>query len=105
MMVVLFGLMWLLLIRPQQRKQRQQQSLLSSLEVGQEVMTAGGLYGTISDVDIEEVVLEVAPGVNVRMDKRAVVTVVEEEVEEADAFEARTAEEPEPATAVEAEQR
>jgi preprotein translocase subunit YajC len=105
MMVVLFGLMWLLLIRPQQRKQRQQQSLLSSLDVGQEVMTAGGLYGTISDVDIEEVVLEIAPGVNVRMDKRAVVTVVEEEVEEPDAFEARTVEEPEPATAVESEQR
>jgi hypothetical protein len=68
-------------------------------------MTAGGLYGTISDVDIEEVVLEIAPGVNVRMDKRAVVTVVEEEVEEPDAFEARTVEEPEPATPVEAEQR
>jgi preprotein translocase subunit YajC len=104
MMVVLFALMWFLLIRPQQRKQRQQQSLLSSLEVGQEVMTAGGLYGTISDVDIEEVVLEVAPGVNVRVDKRAVVTVVEEDVDEADdAFEGRTADEP--ATAVEAEQR
>lgn len=82
MMVVLFGLMWFLLIRPQQRKQKQQQALLGSLVPGQEVMTAGGLYGTIADVDIEEVVLEIAPGVQVRVDKRAIVTVVEEVVEE-----------------------
>ena len=82
MMVVLFGLMWFLLIRPQQKKTQQQRSLLDSLEPGQEVMTAGGLYGSIADVDIEEVVLEIAPGVQVRVDKRAIVTIVEEEVED-----------------------
>ena len=87
MMVVLFALMWFLLIRPQQRKTREQQALLSSLAEGQEVMTAGGLYGTIVEVDIEEVVLEIAPGVQVRNDKRAIVNVFEAEevAEEAEA--------------------
>lgn len=82
MMVALFAVMWFLLIRPQQRKQRETAAMLQSLEVGQEVMTAGGLYGTIADLDIEEVILEIAEGVKVRVDKRAVATVVEEEVAE-----------------------
>jgi preprotein translocase subunit YajC len=95
-MVVLFGVMWLLLIRPQQRKQQQQRAILESLHPGQEILTAGGLFGTITDVDIEEVVLEIAPGVNVRVDKRAVATIVEaEEVD--DPYEAQEA--PEPAEA------
>jgi preprotein translocase subunit YajC len=81
-MVVLFGLMYLLLIRPQQRRQQQQRSLLDALHPGQEILIAGGIFGTIVDVDIEEVVLEIAPGVQVRVDKRAVATVVE--VEEVD---------------------
>jgi preprotein translocase subunit YajC len=95
-MVVLFGVMWFLLIRPQQRKQQQQRAILESLVPGQEILTAGGLFGTITDVDIEEVVLEIAPGVNVRVDKRAVASVVEaEEVD--DPYEAQEA--PEPAEA------
>lgn len=109
MMVVLFALMWFLLIRPQQKRTREQQALLSSLAEGQEVMTAGGLYGTIRDVDIEEVVLEIAQGVEVRIDKRAVVNVVEEEVEddEPEAFEepAETVPEPEIAASAESERR
>jgi preprotein translocase subunit YajC len=84
MMVVLFALMWFLILRPQQKRQRQQQALLTSLQPGQEVITVGGLYGTIRDVDIEEVVLEISDGVQVRVDKRAVVNVVEEEVDEPD---------------------
>ncbi len=84
-MIVLFGVMWLLLIRPQQRRQHQQRSLLESLHPGQEILTAGGLYGTIVEVDIEEVVLEIAPGVQVRVDKRAVASLIEaEEVEDED---------------------
>jgi preprotein translocase subunit YajC len=100
---VLFGVMWFLLIRPQQRKQQQQRAILESLEPGQEILTAGGLFGTITDVDIEEVVLEIAPGVNVRVDKRAVATVVEaEEVE--DPYEAAQAPEA-PEAPLEAERR
>lgn len=102
-MVVLFGLMWLLLIRPQQRKQQQQRSLLEALEPGQEILTAGGLFGTIAEVDIEEVVLEIAPGVHVRIDKRAIATVVE--AEEVDDDEPDTVEALEEENPVEAEHR
>ena len=60
---------YFLLIRPQRTKQRAQQALLSSLEVGDDVMTTGGIFGTIIEIDDEEgvVVVEIAPGTQVRM--------------------------------------
>jgi preprotein translocase subunit YajC len=80
--VVLLVLMWLLLIRPQRRKQQEQQDLLSNLQVGDEIVTAGGIYGTISEVRDDEVTVEIAPGTNVRMAKRAVAGILNEEEEE-----------------------
>jgi len=60
---------YFLLIRPQRTRQRAQQALLSSLEVGDEVMTTGGIFGTIVDIDDDEgtVIVEIAPGTRVRM--------------------------------------
>jgi preprotein translocase subunit YajC len=60
---------YFLLIRPQRSRQRAQQALLSALEVGDEVMTSGGIFGTIVEIDDEEGVLtvEIAPGTRVRM--------------------------------------
>lgn len=60
---------YFLLIRPQRNRQRAQQTLLSSLEVGDEVMTTGGIFGTIVEIDDEEgvVTVEIAPGTKVRM--------------------------------------
>ena len=95
--VVLFALMWLLLIRPQRRRQQQQVEMLSNLAIGDEVLTAGGLYGHVRAIGSDDVTLEVAPGTSVRLDKRAVASVIradeeleegeegEEELEEADA--------------------
>jgi len=74
--------MWLLLIRPQRRKQQEQQDLLSNIQVGDEIVTAGGIYGTISDVADDDVTVEIAPGTNVRMAKRAVAGILTEEDEE-----------------------
>ena len=62
-----FGLMWLVMIRPQQRRMRQHQALVSSLELGDEVITGSGLYGTVTSVDDDMIGLEVAPGVSVRV--------------------------------------
>lgn len=76
LIVLLFGAMWLLLIRPQRRRQAAQSQMLSDLAVGDEIVTAGGLYGHIRSVDDEEVRLEVAPGTTVRVAKRAVAVVV-----------------------------
>jgi len=60
---------YFLLIRPQRNRQRAQQALLSTLEVGDEVMTTGGIFGTIVEIDEDEGVLtvEIAPGTRVRM--------------------------------------
>lgn len=60
---------YFLLIRPQRNRQRAQQALLASLEVGDEVLTTGGVFGTIVEIDEEENVLtvEIAPGTRIRM--------------------------------------
>jgi preprotein translocase subunit YajC len=60
---------YFLLIRPQRNRQKAQQALLSSIEVGDEVMTTGGIFGTIIEIDDEAgtVIVEIAPGTRVRM--------------------------------------
>lgn len=60
-LLVLFGLMWLLLIRPQQQRMRRQRALVSTIDVGDEVVTAGGIVGHIISADTDRVVLEVGP--------------------------------------------
>lgn len=67
-----FGLMWLLLIRPQQRRMRQHQAVVASLEVGDEVVTAGGVYGMVTSIDDEIVGVEVAPGTVLRVLRSAI---------------------------------
>ena len=70
--LLLGGMMWLLLIRPQQQRVRRQQALLQSLEVGDEVITAGGMIGRIVGLDDEEARIELAPGTEVRFLRLAV---------------------------------
>ena len=74
-LVALFGLMWLLLIRPQRKRQLQQSEMLDSLEPGLEVLTAGGIHGTVKTIEGEIVHLEIAPDITVRLDRRAVAAV------------------------------
>ena len=71
-LLITFGLMWVLLIRPQKRRVQMQQALVASLRAGDEIITTSGLYGTILSVDEETLFVEVAPGVNVRMVRGAV---------------------------------
>jgi preprotein translocase subunit YajC len=77
--LVLLALMWFLLIRPQRRRQQETQRLIESISVGKEIVTAGGLYGTVTEVADDEVRVEIADGVEVRVAKRAVAGVVSEE--------------------------
>ena len=71
-LVLMGGIFYFLLIRPQQRRSRQQRALIDSLDVGDEVITIGGLYGTIREVDDESISLEVAPGTELRFVKSAI---------------------------------
>lgn len=80
---VIVVLFWLLLIRPQRNRQRQLVSLQRALTPGQRVMTNAGLYATVSVVEDDAVVLEIAPGVNCRYSKAAVVQVVDSSADDA----------------------
>jgi preprotein translocase subunit YajC len=80
--LVLLLAMWMLLIRPQRRQQQRQQQLIEDVEVGDEIVTAGGLYGYVEEISDDEVKLEIAPGTTVRVAKRAIASVTIEEVEE-----------------------
>jgi preprotein translocase subunit YajC len=82
LILVALLLMWMLLIRPQRRRQMAQQTMIDNLRTGDEVLTAGGLYGTVSRVQEDEVVLELSPGVDVRVAKRAIATVIPPEPED-----------------------
>ena len=76
LILVMLALMWLLLIRPQRRRQLEQRQLLERVAPGDEIVTAGGLYGTVKDVSGDEVRLVIAPGTTVRVAKRAVAAIV-----------------------------
>jgi preprotein translocase subunit YajC len=75
--VLLFALFWLVLIRPQRRQAAEQRELLTSLEPGDEIVSAGGLYGVIKSIDGDELQVEIADGLVVRMARGAVAGFVE----------------------------
>jgi len=77
--LVLLALVWFMLIRPQRRRQQEAQRLIESIGVGKEIVTAGGLYGTVTAIEDDEVRVEIADGVEVRVAKRAVAGVVSED--------------------------
>jgi preprotein translocase subunit YajC len=77
-LAVLAVLFWFLIIRPQRRRSQLQNQIVDTLERGQDVVTAGGLYGRIKEVGDDDVQLEIAPEIVVRVDKRAVSQVVPE---------------------------
>jgi preprotein translocase subunit YajC len=79
--LALLALMWFMIIRPQRRRQQQAQLLLTKIGVGKEIVTAGGLYGTVTAVEGDEVRVEIAEGVEVRIAKRAVAGVMSEDQE------------------------
>ena len=66
---ILLALLWVVLIVPRQREVRRHNALVASLEVGDDVMTTGGIFGTIVEIDDDEgtVTVEIAPGTRIRM--------------------------------------
>jgi preprotein translocase subunit YajC len=97
LLLAMLVLLWALLIRPQRSRQRQQQELLQSVEPGDEILTVGGLYGIVQEIDEEDdLVVEVADAVHVRIARRAVAGVVKPD-EEHDEDDEETADEAEEA--------
>ena len=86
---VIFGAMWFLLIRPQQQRAKAQAEMISKLEPGTEIVTIGGIYGTIVELGEERARIRVADGSEFEIARRAVSTVVKpSEIEELEAMEA-----------------
>lgn len=81
-LVLLGGLFYFLLIRPQQRRVRQQRELVDALQVGDEVITIGGAFGRITAMDDESVTLSVGAGTEIRFVKNAVARRLVEEAPE-----------------------
>ncbi len=71
-MIVIFALFWLLLIRPQQKKAKLHNQMLASLDKGTEVLTNGGIIGTIIDINEQVVQLKVADGVVMKFQRSAI---------------------------------
>ena len=76
--LVLLAALWLLMIRPRQQQLKAQQRQVGALEVGDEIVTAGGLYGTVRRIDEDQVRVEIAPELEVRIAKRAIAGVLTE---------------------------
>src|SRR5262245_27202690 len=74
--LALFGLLYFVMIRPQRNRQRQATQMQNQVVPGQRVRTTAGMYATVVSVEGDDVVLEVAPGVNVRYMRRAIMNVV-----------------------------
>ena len=82
LLAAMFALLWVLLIRPQRRKQMEQQQLLASIEPGDEVLTVGGIYGIVTEIDEDDdLIVEIAEGIRVRVARRAAAGVVKPEEE------------------------
>ncbi|ADY35821.1 preprotein translocase, YajC subunit [Phocaeicola salanitronis DSM 18170] len=72
MMVAIFAIMYFFMIRPQNKKQKEIQNFRKNLEVGQSVITAGGIYGKIKEIEDNAVIVEIAPSVKIKVDKNSI---------------------------------
>ena len=84
-LVLMVAIFYFLLIRPQQRRVRQQRTLVDSLRVGDEVITIGGLFGTILEIEDETITLDAGAGTRLRYLKQAVARKFVEETEDEEA--------------------
>jgi preprotein translocase subunit YajC len=71
-LIAMFALLWVVFIMPQRKRLQAQRDVISGVEIGDEIVTVGGLIGRVSEAGDEELRLEIAPGTSVRVSRRAV---------------------------------
>jgi preprotein translocase subunit YajC len=77
------ALVWVLFLRPQQARQKAAREKANTIEAGDEVLTVGGIYGIVQELDDEgDLIVEIAEGIHVRVARRAVATVVKPDEDE-----------------------
>ena len=74
-LVAILALFWFMVIRPQQRRQKEVASLQHSIQVGQRVMMSSGVYGTVTSLTDDRARLEVAPGTEIEIARAAIAKV------------------------------
>jgi preprotein translocase subunit YajC len=94
MFALLFGLMYLLFIRPQSKRRREAEQMQRQIGAGDKIVTIGGLYGTVVSTDDESVTLEISPGVAARYARQAIAKVIERADQPAEHAEAEELDEP-----------
>jgi preprotein translocase subunit YajC len=72
-LVVIFALFYFVMIRPQQKRQKEHQNMMQELQRGDKIMTAGGIYGTIDSVNEDNVVIKVEGGTTLRIARSSIV--------------------------------
>ena len=86
--VLLFGVLWFAMIRPQRAKAQAQQRMLGTVAPGDEILTVGGIYGIVQELESDEdggdLIVEIADGIHVRIARKALATVIKPEDEEED---------------------
>ena len=71
-LIILFGIFYFMLIRPQMKRAKEQRAMIAALSKGDEVLTNGGVLGRVEDIAEQFVVLEIAPNVSIKLQKQAV---------------------------------
>jgi preprotein translocase subunit YajC len=87
--VLLFGVLWFAMIRPQRAKAQAQQRMLGMVAPGDEILTVGGIYGIVQELEPDEdggdLIVEIAEGIHVRVARKALATVIKPEDDDEDA--------------------
>jgi preprotein translocase subunit YajC len=83
-MVLLLGVMYVLMIRPQRKRQQDHQAMIDSCGVGEDVLTTGGIYGTVTHAEGDDLVVQIAEGITVHMTRRGIAAVLPPEEEDVD---------------------
>jgi preprotein translocase subunit YajC len=74
--ILILAVFWLLILRPQQRRQRELRALQSSLTTGSDVMLTSGIFGTVTSTNDDHVLVEIAPGVTIKVVRGAIAQVL-----------------------------
>jgi preprotein translocase subunit YajC len=94
--IVFFGAAWLLFVMPARRRRTEHANMQDSVEVGDDIITAGGVHGTVREIEDDLVKVEIAPSVVVTLDRRAIAAVATEVEVEVDLSSTEETEEGEP---------
>ena len=84
MFALIIGIFYFMILRPQQKRQKERQKLLEALKKGDKVITSGGLYGTIAGLDEKTVLIQVTDNVKMKFDRGSVATVLGDGTESKD---------------------